>query len=711
MPPKLLLQAIGKNIDVSYESVIIPNSPETLPLMSERSQLFMSTHLTNTHTPTPTSTAAFAPSSTASVVLFITHATVIESLVCALVPGTKFPRGIDLCSVTQLRVTRDVSTGHVIATTAVRTADAEFVKFKSEYELGTTGFRFAKKPFPPRTLFDSICSPQLDQFEDAIVVALPAEALQGEETPREGIDSDMDDGSTPRALTPLGTKRLQDGTIDIPKQVKMEAKRRAFVAFADENGLLPTNKAIYLAHYYGLSPSVEDIHKFQRQGEGFSYKEFQQFLKAVEHPEDSTESLSSFFHPYDPTLSGNVSRTTFENFLTIYGDKLTSTEVEAICAQYQLGNKQINYKEFITRLLDRPDLPDIELGDEYEQVGVTQKVSSAQQQQHRRHQQRRPTETAAAEAEPPKVVISPMESAFTSGGCSREDKISTDEAANRAKPLGLTIRPKDLGDFRTTCLSDSNIVDYGGFVAMVEFVEARHTAFNKISESDQTIYTSQADDLAVSNFGLKQKPTSHDIKQFASKSGSKRLTYEQFLRFCEFAEQRQMAFAALAVGSPGGQSRIPAEKAGMLANKFGFAPSVQDIHGYQKSAGDSMSYKDFMSFLDGCRHREDKDTDSMEAFFKPYDPQGTGYVSQKVFRNLLFMFGESYTTEQIDVIVRDICGNGDPVNYLTFINTVLAIPTEEMAVDPLAYALSLGATKQLEMQDEAAGAEVQVAAG
>eukprot|EP00922_Rhytidocystis_sp_ex-Travisia-forbesii_P012700 GHVS01019117.1.p1 GENE.GHVS01019117.1~~GHVS01019117.1.p1 ORF type:complete len:822 (+),score=135.33 GHVS01019117.1:208-2466(+) len=698
VPPKLLTHSVGENVDSAYVSVVIPNCPETLPVMTERSRLFLSTII---------SSSAPTPSSPLPTLLFFTHASVIESLVSGLVPGTRFPRGIDLCSVTELRVQRDESSGNVISTTAVRTADAEFVKCKAEYELGTTGFRFAKKPFPPRGLIGDLCAPELDLYEDR-VVALPVEALGEEAEMREGIDFEYDADGSPIGLTPMGSRAVDRGLTSMrsnaqsvapkqPKKVKMDPKRRAFVACADDSGRLTTEKAVYLARYYGLAPSRQDIQKLETSG-ALDYGSFLQFLKNMKHPEDDPVSISSFFEPFDPKLTGVVSRVTFENFLTIYGDKLTQQEIDSICEQYHVDPKRINYKAFITRLLDVPVLPDLEMGDEYEEeVGVIEKRPPARA----KSQQAAAGPSGGGGAEPPvrqtayvqKKGGDSMEAAFKSDGKTIQDKISTDAAAEKAQKLGVTIHPKDLGDFRATCLSDNNEVNYQEFVAMVQFVTDRRDAFATAAGSGNTVPTAEAGELAKSSFGLKTKPANQDMKQFASKSG-KQLTYEEFLRFCEFVEQRQMAFAALSVGSPGGQSRIQAEKAGMLANKFGFAPAVQDIHRYQQSCGESMSYEEFMHFLEGCRHKEDGDVDSMEAFFKPYDPTGTGYVSQKVFRNLLFMFGESYTSEQIDVIVSDICGNSDPVNYFMFINKVLTTPTEEMAVNPLVETSSF-ASKQV----------------
>eukprot|EP00922_Rhytidocystis_sp_ex-Travisia-forbesii_P025107 GHVS01036871.1.p1 GENE.GHVS01036871.1~~GHVS01036871.1.p1 ORF type:complete len:811 (+),score=147.83 GHVS01036871.1:204-2636(+) len=668
VPPKLLVHSVGENVDSSYVSMVVPSCPETLPIMNERSRLFLSTLLSSCPPPHPT-------------LLFFTHASVIESLVAALVPGTRFPRGIDLCSVTELRVQRDDASGNVIATTAVRTADAEFVKCKAEYELGTTGFRFAKKPFPPRGLIGDLCAPELDMYEDR-VVSLPVEALAAEEL-EEGRDFQYDADGSAVGLTPQGSRAIDAGVLaghagvaELPKKVKMDPKRRAFVAFADETGRIPMEKAIYLAHYYGLAPSREDIQQLG-QVDHLAYGTFLQFLKSIQHPEDQPEAIALFFEPFDPTNSGLVSRVTFESFLTLYGDKLTQQEIDSICKQYNVDSNKINYREFVTKLLTAPELPELEVGEEYEEVGGGAAAARARSQVA----QPPPPAVAAAAAEPVKVLDS-MQAAFESSGKSKEDKMSTEEAAANAKKLGLSIQPKDLGDFRTTVLGDRDEVDYDGFVALVSFVRGRHTVFEAAAGSDKTVATSEAGDLAKSSFGLKNKPAAEDMRQFATKSG-KQLTYEEFLRFCEFAEHRQMAFAALAVGSPGGRSRIPSEKAGFLANKFGFAPAVNDIHRYQEACGDSMSYDEFMHFLEECRHKEDSDVDSMEAFFKPYDATATGYVPQKVFRNLLFMFGESYTTQQIDVIVRDICGNSDPVNYLSFINKVLSTPTDDTAVNPL----------------------------
>eukprot|EP00922_Rhytidocystis_sp_ex-Travisia-forbesii_P012701 GHVS01019118.1.p1 GENE.GHVS01019118.1~~GHVS01019118.1.p1 ORF type:complete len:739 (+),score=132.79 GHVS01019118.1:277-2217(+) len=620
--------------------------------MAERSRLFLSRLL----------------SASPSVVL-ITHASVIEALVSGLLPGTRFARGIDLCSVTELRLQRDQTSGAVVSTAAVRTADADFVKCKAEYELGTSGFRFAKKPFPPIALIGDLCAPEVDLYEER-VVALPVEALGEEEAAEEGEEG----------VSPRGTNRLKGQVTELTKKVKMDPKRRAFVALADDSGRLPVEKAVYLAHYYGLAPSRQDISNLESAGGGAAadYASFLKFLKDVQHPEDNAEALAEFFAPFDTNHTGVVSRVTFENFLSVYGDKLKQNEIDSICEQYHVDAKHVNYKAFITGVLTSPALPELQLGQEYEELGKRVKAREKNSEKNREKQ----TDTVYVQQTVAATNLDPMLQAFTRDGTSRKDKISIETAAKKAQKLGVSITPKDLGDFRSSCLADRLDLNYAEFVQMVKFVEERHNAFEGAAGSDKLLSTAAAAELAQSSFGLKQKPVSQDIKQFSVKSGNK-LTYDEFIRFCEFAEQRQMAFAALSVGSPGGQSQIPAEKAGLLANKFGFAPAVQDIHRYQKTCGESMSYGEFMQFLDECQHKEDSDVDSMEAFFKPYDPTGSGYVSQKVFRNLLFMFGETYTAEQIDVIVSDICGNSDPVNYLSFINKVLTTPTDDMAVNPL----------------------------
>lgn len=124
---------------------------------------------------------------------------------------------------------------------------------------------------------------------------------------------------------------------------------------------------------------------------------------------------------------------------------------------------------------------------------------------------------------------------------------------------------------------------------------------------------------------------------------------------------------------------IQTEQAGRIARSIGLAPSFADVD-KAISNGSTMNYTQFQQFCSDCTHSEDK-VDDLVQVFRYYDKSNSGKLSQKQIAFILSTWGEPLSSSEVDAMLKDIIGVEDPVDYIKFVETLLARDNMPTRVD------------------------------
>eukprot|EP00917_Polyrhabdina_sp_WS-2016_P026927 GHVP01057652.1.p1 GENE.GHVP01057652.1~~GHVP01057652.1.p1 ORF type:complete len:196 (+),score=46.66 GHVP01057652.1:1120-1707(+) len=114
----------------------------------------------------------------------------------------------------------------------------------------------------------------------------------------------------------------------------------------------------------------------------------------------------------------------------------------------------------------------------------------------------------------------------------------------------------------------------------------------------------------------------------------------------------------------GGKKTLSVEAAASLVRSSGLAPSQAELQKFREEKGDNITFEDLEDFKKKCHHKEDN-PEHLGAFFRYYDPTGTGKLSRAQVKNLLANYGEPLTDPEIEAIFKEL-GVGDPVDYVDF---------------------------------------------
>ena len=110
--------------------------------------------------------------------------------------------------------------------------------------------------------------------------------------------------------------------------------------------------------------------------------------------------------------------------------------------------------------------------------------------------------------------------------------------------------------------------------------------------------------------------------------------------------------------------KVAGAEVGKLLRAQGLAPTekqVAEFVGEIASEGGSMTGARFLELAVKCGRNDARVSDLAE-FFGPYDPQNSGKIPVKVFRNLMENVGETFRRSEVDELVRDFAA-GDFVDY------------------------------------------------
>lgn len=126
-----------------------------------------------------------------------------------------------------------------------------------------------------------------------------------------------------------------------------------FKALAGGSSAMDTHKAFALARSVGLAPSREDERRLlEEHPKSVTFKELEEWLVSITHPEDDVESLCKFFYIYDKERKGKLSRQQMRHILSQIGDTLSLQEIDQLLTAAGQAGDQVDYRAVVTMLLN-----------------------------------------------------------------------------------------------------------------------------------------------------------------------------------------------------------------------------------------------------------------------------------------------------------------------------------------------------------------------
>ncbi|KAL8269274.1 hypothetical protein Esti_006806 [Eimeria stiedai] len=112
-------------------------------------------------------------------------------------------------------------------------------------------------------------------------------------------------------------------------------------------GWLNAAEAATLCRRLGLAPSEAEIASLQEDtGDRVSLSAFGAFCRRAAHAEDDAQAVASLFEPWDPSVSGFVTKKQLKHILTSFGDCLTEEEVQFALDRLAGPGDRVNYFNF-----------------------------------------------------------------------------------------------------------------------------------------------------------------------------------------------------------------------------------------------------------------------------------------------------------------------------------------------------------------------------
>lgn len=128
--------------------------------------------------------------------------------------------------------------------------------------------------------------------------------------------------------------------------------KESYATVAKGKSSVTAAEAGQVARLLNLAPSQEEIRQLKEaKGDNVTQADIEAWLKEIAHGEDDVEHLIKFFQYYDLQKTGKLSKTQIKNLLRSYGEPLTDAEIDAILSEFGMTGDSIDYKEFVTKLL------------------------------------------------------------------------------------------------------------------------------------------------------------------------------------------------------------------------------------------------------------------------------------------------------------------------------------------------------------------------
>ncbi|VWU51136.1 myosin light chain, putative [Hepatocystis sp. ex Piliocolobus tephrosceles] len=138
---------------------------------------------------------------------------------------------------------------------------------------------------------------------------------------------------------------------ELTKEIELTALFNKISVGAKTINLEETLDIIYQLGYY---PSKENIDEFVYTNNGiYSLSNIKKFCNKLESIDCSTEGLIDVFNHYDINKTGKISKEVIKMLFTNVGSKLSNSEMDIIISKLCKADEQVDYKEFLNKLLNQ----------------------------------------------------------------------------------------------------------------------------------------------------------------------------------------------------------------------------------------------------------------------------------------------------------------------------------------------------------------------
>lgn len=117
--------------------------------------------------------------------------------------------------------------------------------------------------------------------------------------------------------------------------------------------------------------------------------------------------------------------------------------------------------------------------------------------------------------------------------------------------------------------------------------------------------------------------------------------------------------------------KVGASEIGRLLRSQGLAPTEKQVGEYVaelQTEGGFFTTARLLEIAVKCGRNDTRASDLLE-FFAPYDPQNSGKIPVKIFRNLMENVGETFRRHEVDELVRDFAV-GEVIDYRAMLQIV-----------------------------------------
>lgn len=147
--------------------------------------------------------------------------------------------------------------------------------------------------------------------------------------------------------------RLHDRKVDPMEELAREVELTSlFNKLSDGSKNVNIENALIIVYKLGYAPSKEDIDEFIHATNGIcSLSNIKKFCGKLKLPSVSTEVLEDVFNHYDVNSTGKIPKDQFKSLFTTVGSRMSTAEMDVIIREVCNEADQIDYKEFLNKLL------------------------------------------------------------------------------------------------------------------------------------------------------------------------------------------------------------------------------------------------------------------------------------------------------------------------------------------------------------------------
>lgn len=108
-----------------------------------------------------------------------------------------------------------------------------------------------------------------------------------------------------------------------------------------------------------------------------------------------------------------------------------------------------------------------------------------------------------------------------------------------------------------------------------------------------------------------------------------------------------------------------------IVYKLGLVPSKEDINQFIEATKGKCTLSQLKQFSNKLKYTEHHSTDDLIEVFQTQDTEKKGIISKSDFKKLFTSVGSSLSDDEMEIIMGELCGNAEYINYGDFLKKLL----------------------------------------